>query len=199
MRPVVAVPVKRFFVAKRRLGPVLGPEARSRLGQALALHTLETIALAADAAPVVLASDDEVTKFASDHGYVSVPDAGTGLNDAVTAFAEQCQSEARPWLVLHADLPLVRPDDVAALLDELSDSTAVLAPSNDGGTSAVGADRPVRTSFGPGSFHKHLASVADAVVISRLGLALDLDDQSDLAAAIGHPRGKWLSEYAGPA
>jgi 2-phospho-L-lactate guanylyltransferase (CobY/MobA/RfbA family) len=71
----------------------------------------------------------------------------------------------------------------------------MIAPSNDGGTSLLGASRRIRFAYGPASFHRHLLRLRDPRVVVRLGLALDLDDASDLEAARGHTKGQWLDQY----
>ena len=50
------------------------------------------------------------------------------------------------WIVIHADLPLLIAPDLSALLTTMEGGApAVVAPSSDGGTSALGAtaDPPV--------------------------------------------------------
>lgn len=194
MSVLVGVPVKRFFVAKRRLAAVLDPASRSRLGRDLAAHTLETIA-EAGGDPLVLAADDEVAAWAKQAGWATVVDQGTGLDDAATRAVDMAGAERRSWLVAHADLPLLTAADIGAALSALENRGEVIAPSNDGGTSLVGAGRPFRFAYGSASFHRHLPRLRDPIVLVRLGLALDLDDASDLDAARTHPSGAWLDRY----
>ena len=42
--PLAGVPIKPFGIAKARLAPALDAGARSRLGRAIAAHTLRTVA-----------------------------------------------------------------------------------------------------------------------------------------------------------
>lgn len=194
MSVLVGVPVKRFFVAKRRLAGVLDAEARSRLGRDLATHTLETVA-EAGGDPLVLAADDEVAAWAHSSGWSSAVDAGGGLDGAATAAAQRALAGGVPWLIVHADLPLLTAADIASALRPLASGTEVIAPSNDGGTSLLGAARPIRFGYGPASFHRHLPRLRHPEVVVRLGLALDLDDATDLAAARAHAKGAWLDRY----
>ncbi|HJR92032.1 MAG TPA: 2-phospho-L-lactate guanylyltransferase [Acidimicrobiia bacterium] len=197
MNVLVGVPVKRFFVAKRRLGPILDAEARSRLGRDLAAHTISTIA-AAGGEPLVVAADGEVARWAGASGWSAIVDQGTGLDAAAARAASMAEQQRRPWLIVHADLPLLAEADISVALDALDTGREVIAPSNDGGTSLLGAARRVRFGYGPASFHRHLARLEHPQVVVRLGLALDLDDASDLAAARSHPRGRWLDRYPPP-
>ena len=107
-----------------------------------------------------------------------------GLDGAAGAVVA---ASRRSWAVLHADLPLLRPEDLVAVWE--ADAPAVLAPSRDGGTSLFCGSGPMRFSYGPGSFPRHLARAPDAAIVSRPGLALDLDTPADLATllALGAP------------
>ncbi len=194
MTPLAAIPVKRFYVAKRRLAEVLDAETRSRLGRDLAAHTVATITKAGGEA-LILAADAEVAAWAAEEGFDSLTDRGEGLDAAAAGGADRAAAEGRPWVIIHADLPLLTVDDVAAVLAPLGHGRPVIAASNDGGTSAVGGHAPIRFGYGPGSFHVHLKRLRSAQVVVRLGLALDLDDASDLRAARSHPRGQWLGRY----
>lgn len=192
---LAAVPIKRFYVAKRRLGSLLDRDARSHLGQALALHTMNAVA-AAGAEVVALAADREVAAWAGEHGWEAMVDRDGGLDGAAASASARAAAEGRAWLVIHADLPLLAPADVSVAGKALEQGAWPIAPSADGGTSLIGGREPFRFSYGPGSFHRHLGRLARPRVIVRRALALDLDGPSDYAAAVGSPGGGWLSGYA---
>lgn len=193
MSVLAAVPVKRFFVAKRRLTPILDASSRSRLGVALANRTLETIA-SAGAEPVVVAADADVVTWARSGGWSTIADQGQGLNAAASTAVHA--AAGRPWMVVHADLPLLAASDIAPALDALEAGRPVIAPSTDGGTSLLGGVGPFDFAYGPGSFHIHLARLTDPLILTRLGLMLDVDHPDDLVAAAAHARGAWLGEYS---
>jgi 2-phospho-L-lactate guanylyltransferase len=193
--PVIAViPVKSFRLGKQRLSSVLPEEQRRDIGARLAEHTVET-AEAAGLVPVIVAGDPEVAEWALRGGIPVVEDPGIGLDGAARAGAEWADTGGNTWLVLHADLPLLDVADLEVLCDTLEQQTPVIAPSADGGTSAIGADGSFAFSYGPRSFHRHLARLRGAEIVSRVGLLHDLDSPDDLASASKHPRGAWL---AGP-
>lgn len=192
---LAAVPIKRFYVAKRRLGPFLDRAARSRLGQDLAFHTMRAIA-ATGAEVVALAADREVAAWAASHGWEAMVDRDGGLNAAAASASVRAAAAGRGWLVIHADLPLLAPADVSVAVEALDQDEWPIAPSDDGGTSLIGGRDPFRFSYGPGSFHRHLARLSRPRVIVRRALALDLDGPSDYAAAVASRGGGWLSEYA---
>src|SRR5262249_25278777 len=90
-------------------------------------------------------------------------------------------------LTLAADLPLVTAADVSALATSPAAAPSiVLAPTGDGGTSALLRDPPlaIAAHFGPGSLAAHLRAAAAAGARARLvwrpNLALDVDRPDDL-------------------
>ena len=192
--PIVGVPVKPFGVAKQRLHPRVGPGARSILGREIAARTAAAAA-AAGAAVVIVTGDAGVRRWASGLGHEVVDESPrSGLDAAAAALVEHARSRARPWVVLHADLPLITRRDVGALLDGLASGRAVIAPSRDGGSSAVGGREPIRFAYGPGSFHRHHRQLPAAAVVVRPGLAWDLDTVSDLDLMLRLPGAAWLRE-----
>ena len=194
--PLVGVPIKPFGVAKQRLHPRLDRVARSRLGRAIAAHTLQTVAVAGGDA-VVISGDSGVRSWAAEIGFSSEGEGppGTGLDGAVTALQKRAMAERRPWLVVHADLPLLYPADVGLVLEHLAEASAVIAPSHDGGTSALGAYGPVVPSYGTGSYQRHLRSLSqlpDVRTVCRPGLAFDLDTVADLDMLSAAERASWI-------
>jgi 2-phospho-L-lactate guanylyltransferase len=194
MHLLAAVPVKRFFVAKRRLSPILDAPARALLGRDLAAHTISTVEKAG-LDVVALAADDEVAAWAAEHGWRAVVDSGRGLDAAAREATILATEESRPWMIVHADLPLVTPDDILAAARALAEGGSPIAPSDDGGTSLIGGRGPFSFSYGRASFHRHLARAEQPVVIVRRGLALDLDGPGDFDAAADLPEGRWLRRY----
>ena len=100
-----------------------------------------------------------------------------------------------PWLVLHSDLPLLQTSEVQELAGHLVDGRDVIAPSADGGTSAIGSTHDVSFAFGRGSFQRHLAQLDDPVVISSVGLLHDIDTPDDLRSGASTGRADWLKTY----
>lgn len=191
---LAAVPVKRFGVAKRRLSPLLSAEARATLGRDLAARTLTRLA-ETGAEVVTLAADEEVAEWSASNGWEAIVDAGTGLDAAAAGAVARALREDRGWMIVHADLPLLTPQEAKAAV-EAAHRGPIIAPSDDGGTSLVAATGPYSFAYGPGSFHRHLPRLGEARVIAATGWLLDLDGPEDLVAAFRHPRGTWLAEYA---
>jgi 2-phospho-L-lactate guanylyltransferase len=182
---LISIPVKPFGVAKARLDPVLTASQRSRLGRAVAAHTIGQ-AVATGAPVAVVTGDPGVTAWAKAAGVEVVaeqPRLGPGLNGAAAAAAAEAEQRGSAWLVLHADLPLVTTTDLQTAISRHTTGGFVIAPSYDGGTSLLMGSGPFAFAYGPGSFHRHLQEAGGAEVVVRTGLALDLDTPRDLAAA----------------
>jgi 2-phospho-L-lactate guanylyltransferase len=172
----------------------LAPVARSRLGQSLAERTA-AVAVDAGMVPILVAGDAEVAGWALELGFPTIPDPGGGLNDAAAAGARWADAASSTWLVLHTDLPLLTIDELEDISMALSTNGWVIAPSADGGTSALGGSGEATFSYGPGSFHQHLGRFPEARIISALGLLHDVDSFADLVSAWRHPRGAWLEQF----
>jgi 2-phospho-L-lactate guanylyltransferase len=193
MPTVAVIPIKSFAMGKQRLSDALTPEARAGLGRGLANHVASTAATAG-LLPLVVTADREVAEWSTLAGFPSMADPGVGLNEAAASGVKWATAAGCDWIVLHADLPLLTTSDLSALGQALGDGTSVIAPSADGGTSAIGSDQPVAFSFGVSSFHRHLPKLASPAVVTRRGLLLDIDSVVDLEAATSAPSGSWLQE-----
>lgn len=178
---MVIVPVKSFRMGKQRLSGAVSLSEREELGRHLAGHVAAQVE-AAGLIPLVVTADPEVATWATSSGFPSLPDPGDGLDAAAAAGVTWAEHTSSSWIVLHSDLPLLHPEDVAALAEIVRSGAAVVAPSSDGGTSAIGWRGPFQFAFGPGSFHRHLARLGSPTVITRLGLLLDVDSPDDLEA-----------------
>lgn len=188
---LVALPIRSFRNAYRRLAEAHGPDERAALARALASHTAGTV-LRAGATPHIVTSAADVREWAKACGYPVVSEPTGGGLDGAAAEAVH-QASGRPWLILHADLPCLRPGEVATALEVLLSGRPVLAPSYDGGTSALGGLGQFPFRYGVASFHRHLNLGPPPKVIASLGFLLDIDRPRDLVVAARHPRGAWLA------
>lgn len=193
MSVVAIVPVRSFAFGKQRLAESLTVAQRSALGQSLALHVTSTAA-AAGAMPLVVTSDAEVAEWSIRNGLPVVEDPGTGLDDAVATGLQWVNQSGTFWIVLHSDLPLLTLSDVQQLIAAFERSQSPIAPSMDGGTSALGGRSPIETSYGSASFHRHLSLLATPHVVATTGLLHDIDSQADLISASEHRRGAWITD-----
>jgi 2-phospho-L-lactate guanylyltransferase len=189
--------LKGFADAKGRLASALDPGRRAALMQQAALRVIRAAA-GAGAAVAVATPDPEVAAWADRHGADAVAEPpGGGLDGAAAAAVGSAVDAGVTWCIAHGDLPLLGPTDLEAMLEPAAAAT-VLAPSHNGGTNLIAGRRPMRFSYGPGSFRRHLAAAPDPILIHvAVATAVDLDTPGDLAAAARLSGGEWLASYLG--
>ena len=188
---VVVVPVKPPVRAKSRLAG-LGAAGRQALARAFAIDTVTGCLATPGVGAVLVATDD--ASFAAElgaRGCVTVPDGDT--RDLNAALAQAAAEAARRWpasrpLVVCADLPALRPQQLATLLarlDALPDHAAAFVPdASDVGTTVYAATyRSFAPSFGPGSRRAHLRAGGVETGRDLWSIRHDVDDLDDLRAA----------------
>ena len=192
MKRWVIVPVKRLTAAKSRLQPVLSARKRRLLARALLDHTLKVLCgLKGIEGIMVVSKDRAVLAAARKFGALSVFEGKCdGLNRALArAAAEAVRRGAKAMLVLPADLPLLRAQDLrqAMRMANLPPFVVIAPDRAERGTNLLYMAPPgvVRFSFGERSFRRHLQSArragVEAAICRRLGLAHDVDRPEDLA------------------
>ena len=185
--------MKSFETGKERLAPVLDARSRQLLTRAMAEHVVKTVENSG-LLPLVVTNSAEVAQWATLRGLPTVPDPDRGLSAAAEAGISWAEASESRWLVLHADLPLLALSDIEALTGPLRADLQPIAPSADGGTSALGGDGHMGFSYGKASFHRHLPRLGSPQVVVTRGLAHDVDTPRDLASARNHPLGAWLDQ-----
>ena len=185
---VLLVPVKPPAIGKSRLLGA-GDERRRDLAAAFALDTVAACLSTPGVARVLAVTDD--AHFARDlatAGCEVMPDGPSGdLNTSLELAAAEARRrwpELRP-VALCADLPALRPDDLATAL-ELADGhpAAFVADLAGIGTTMYAATYDVfRPQFGVDSRAAHLAAEAWEVPGDLVSLRADVDDLDDLERA----------------
>lgn len=185
------VPVKPLRRGKSRLAEVLTQDERTDLNRRLLAHTLDTLTAIPEIEHVLVISRDQAAlSLAREYGARTVQENGAPhLNTALTRATILARNYAtRGVLIVPADLPLLTPEDVRAILDRATDPpVVVLAPDRRlEGTNAllVCPTGLIEYEFGPGSFQRHCALAKSAgarLEICELpSLALDMDLPEDL-------------------
>jgi 2-phospho-L-lactate guanylyltransferase len=159
----------------------------------LALAMLEDVLHALREAPAVgsvwvTTRDPLVAEIAQRHGALAFHDSAENLNDALSQAAAACiAAGAQQLLIMHGDLPLVQPSDIALLAEVLaSGADLALAPAGDGGTNALAciAPPPIPFFFGNASLARHLAEARErnrnVQLVRSRGLERDIDRPEDL-------------------
>ena len=185
------VPVKALSSSKQRLSPALGPR-REGLARALLAQTLFALSGSRRVTGIlVVTSDPEVADEARLAG-AEVHQEEADLNAAsARGLAEVRARGADVCMITHADLPLLSPGGVDALICGYleqrrveGDSVIGLVRCDKGtGTNVVLLDPklPFTPAFGPGSFAAHhLAAGSQARELRCEEAAFDLDTVPDL-------------------
>jgi 2-phospho-L-lactate guanylyltransferase len=208
MRWTVVVPVKRLLAAKSRLQDARrAPADHAALALALAMDTVRAAADCPDVARVVVVTDDaEAGRAVRTLDAVVVrdePDAG--LNPALAHGAGAARQIAPEdgVAVLSADLPALRPAELAAALAAAAATARAFVPDAAGtGTTllAAGPGTALDPRYGPGSRADHRASGAVELAGDWPSLRRDVDTAADLAAAaalgVGPATSRWLADHA---
>jgi 2-phospho-L-lactate guanylyltransferase len=202
---MILVPIKNLKDAKQRLSPVLTPQERFALAQAMCEDVLQTLAHWHNRPPVaVVSSDPFATEIAARFDFQVIPDGhNAGETSAIEmATAATLARGAHSTLVVPADIPLIAVAELQQIADSAPQEGALLVPDAAGrGTNAAwrspGDLFPLR--FGNDSFLPHLAaakaSSLPCVVLELPGIARDVDrpeDLYELAAAAGDRRSQTL-------
>ncbi len=191
MRTRYIIPHRGLEAAKTRLAPVLTDDERAKLGATLLRHVLRAALASAgsDDDVMVISPSARLAEIVGPVGATLVIQRGMGLNSGLEeARAAAAGARVDSLVVLHGDLPNLRPADIAALTAAIpSEGGAAIAPDRSGtGTNAL-AQRPIDAipfRFGPGSFAAHCDAAIEAGwplnAVNRSGLSFDLDTPADL-------------------
>lgn len=192
------VPVKPLRLSKMRLAHLLSVEERVELVNACLRRSLTVLAQSTSVQKTLVVSSDEIVLDMARRQGVGSLDEGEsdGLNNAVNrGVREATRNHATDALILPADLPLIRVEDVEMMthaIDEKASGAArreavirVCSDTKRDGTNALLLRLPTQFTFqyGPGSFPKHLLEAArlgiSAHIIRSPGLEFDLDTEAD--------------------
>lgn len=179
------VPVKHTAVAKSRL--TADPVLRRRLALAFAVDTVRALTRCPAVEDVLVVTDDSVVAEAvrSTHVAVVADTPGTGLNAALlhgVDVARGARADAAVALV-SADLPALRPDELAVVLTACADhrSAFVCDAAGVGTTMLTAAPGvAVQPRFGPRSRAAHRRVAVDIVQVTAPTVRRDVDTWVDL-------------------
>ncbi len=201
---MILVPVKNLADAKQRLSPVLNPEQRFALAQAMCEDVLQALARWQRRPAVAVVTNDSFARdLAARFSFEVVADDNSGETNAIEmATAVYRERGVTSTLVVPADIPLIDVAELQKIADSAPAGGALLVPDAAGrGTNAAwrapGDLFPLR--FGNDSFLPHLAAAKatglPCVVLELPGIARDVDrpeDLEELANASGDRRSQKL-------
>ena len=191
------LPFKGAEGAKRRLAPVLTAHEREGLVLAMMRDVLEALASSASLAGVLLVSRDPVAPaLAQEFGADVYADNADNLSSAVREASHHAQWDcsASGTLFVPGDVPLIRPEDVDAVLAD-HDHVTLVPDANDIGTNAAASSPPnaFEYLFDGKSFKPHIASARragiEARIVRRTAFGLDVDTIAELIKVAGRSAG----------
>jgi 2-phospho-L-lactate guanylyltransferase len=129
-------------------------------------------------------------------------DLPAGLNQALTVAAARLKGQpSLGTVVVLGDLPALRGEDLAAVLDRAGALGRTVVADRGGAGSTVLTAPPgssLDPAFGPGSFHRHVVGGAIPIPAGD-AVRCDVDDLTDLLAAARIGLGPRTAQVAGPA
>jgi 2-phospho-L-lactate guanylyltransferase len=216
------VPVKPLGRAKSRLSEAFSPDQRRRLATDLLMRTVGLL-LPLLRGVLVISRDTKALSMVRDLGAQTVQESGTPeLNNAILRASQVLKAwRADAMLVVPADLPLLAPADVEAVVElgRYNQSVVIAPDRHEIGTNLLLVRPPglIKYSFGDDSFavHQRLAQQAGATLhiyrSERVGIDIDTPEDIEryraLAQALGerqlqialgksesekHDTGEWL-------
>jgi 2-phospho-L-lactate guanylyltransferase len=143
----------------------------------------------------LVTGDPFANELARQYDFEVIPDPkNPGETGAIEMATELCVARGEGnTLIIPADIPLIRAEEVEQIFSQSPAEGSVLAPASDGrGTNAV-FRRPANLfplRFGNDSFKPHLAAAQatgkPCIVLHFPGIGLDIDNPSDLFDLIAH-------------
>lgn len=187
----LVVPVKRLAAAKSRLTDLAG-DRRADLALAFAADTVAAAISTAGVRAVVVVTDDaRAERVMTRLGAEVVTDLPrAGLNPALV-HGTRLASRAHPdcgVAALAADLPALRPDELAAALTSASRHPSAFVADTDGTGTTMLAARPgsmLGPAFGPMSRESHRRAGVVELSGALATLRRDVDTENDLRDALG--------------
>jgi 2-phospho-L-lactate guanylyltransferase len=194
---MILVPVKNLSGAKQRLAALYDQATRTELAQAMLFDVLETLSTWKDRPEVGIVTSDPFALQLADQFHFSVitDNDNRSQTDAIEMATRLCQSRGiDSTLVIPGDIPLIQTWELEKILASAPPEGSVLVRAADErGTNAIWR-RPAGlfpARFGNDSFEPHYAAARatgkPCVLLSLPGIALDVDNPSDLRALAAAP------------
>ncbi|MEU5290696.1 MULTISPECIES: 2-phospho-L-lactate guanylyltransferase [Streptomyces phaeochromogenes group] len=192
MQWTLVIPLKALSRAKSRLSDTAADGLRPGLALAFAQDTVAAaLACPAVGDVAVVTGDVLAGRELAALGARIVPDEpGGGLNAALAHAASvvRARSPRSPLAALNADLPALRPLELARVLDAAAEFPRAFLPDAAGiGTTLLAAspNRELLPAFGPDSRSRHRASGAAELLLPDVpSVRQDVDTGADLRAAL---------------
>jgi 2-phospho-L-lactate guanylyltransferase len=188
------VPLKELTLSKQRLETVLEPNERQGLVLAMARDVLTVLRRNSAIDGVLLVSrTPEAQQLSKDCGVELFAESrNSDLSEALTQASRFVVRErgAAATLVVPSDVPLIRDNDIQAVLNQ-RDGITLVPDNSEEGTNALLMSPPelIDYVFGEHSFRHHSESSHAAgvspLIVRNEHLARDIDVPDDLVALLG--------------
>ncbi|MFE4666525.1 2-phospho-L-lactate guanylyltransferase [Streptomyces sp. NPDC056716] len=188
----LVVPLKPLARAKSRLADTAADALRPGLALAFAQDTVAAALACPAVAGVAVVTDDALAarELSALGAGVLADEPGRGLNPALEFGAAKVRTARpnTPVAALNADLPALRPAELARVLDAAAQFPRAFLPDAAGvGTTllAAGPGMELRPAFGTDSRARHLVSGATELILDTVdSVRQDVDTGIDLRAAL---------------
>ncbi|MDA4122854.1 MAG: 2-phospho-L-lactate guanylyltransferase [Thaumarchaeota archaeon] len=187
-RIAIIIPVKSHD-PKRRLSSLFDRRQRRQLQLAMLEDTLQAVARAKRIKDAfIISSDPDILKFAGRFGAGGIEeDSDRGVNEAVESAIAELEAYAG-WLVMPADLPMIKASDIKTVLElHRMGSSVVISPSEDhGGTNLLLMMKSgtIPLHYDDDSFNKHVSEATERRVPFSVyyseSVAFDVDNAMDV-------------------
>ncbi len=189
MRVHVIIPFKGVMESKSRLASGISDELRKHLVVAMLSDVIAAVNSSKKLSHlIVITSEKNIENIMPKDATLLLEDKPRGINQAIieaTEYSLGMNSEAT--LVIPADLPLITPQDIDAIIYEgKSKPVVILSPSLTGGTNILFRAPPqiIEPKFGRNSFQAHLKESRkmniEPKIYSSPRVSLDLDEIEDV-------------------
>ena len=180
--------MKPLAQSKTRLAGTLADSDREALSANLFARVVRAAVKSNLNRVLVVGGNDAIESEAYSLGAEWLPDCGNGLNACVQQTISHLAEQDTASIYLPADLPLVTPDDIDALIlaSEHGKKLTLCPADRDGGTNAivVPVGSKFRLQLGENSFAKHIEQAdqlgIEPTILKLPGIAFDLDTPDDL-------------------
>jgi 2-phospho-L-lactate guanylyltransferase len=194
---MILVPVKNLSNAKQRLASILDQASRTELAQAMLFDVLEALGTWKQRPEVGIVTTDAFALELAEHfRFEVIPDTrNVSETDAIEMATQVCvERGVESTLVIPGDIPLIQSWELEKVLELAPEEGSVLVPAADRRGTNAAFRRPANLfplRFGNDSFKPHRAAAAatgkPCIVVPLPGIAIDIDNPSDLAQLLMAP------------
>ena len=193
MHGILLIPFKSLATAKQRLAPALNAQQRSQFAEAMLGDVMAAASEVRNRIDVALVTGDpRAQAMAREFNFLVIEDtrneSETAAIEMATAWCESAAADGYDTsIVVPADIPLIRGDELHRVLDAAPEEGMVIVPAYDRRGSNCILRRPpsiIPLRFGNDSFVPHCEAMRrtgnELIVLEMPGIGLDVDNPHEL-------------------